>query len=105
MIGTVMQSNFFLFLLCSLAVWRCAEAVAVDNGPFHVFLALRKSCKGHPVLCEFITCMYCLSGWISIIVAAWLVWTGLIEMKYAAFWWGSMWGGAMAVHRVVRARD
>lgn len=100
-----MESNWFVLLLCCLGVFRCAEAVAVDAGPFHIFLLLRKACKNHPVLCEFITCVYCLSGWISMIAVAYLAWASIVPLGHVVIWWAGIWGGAMTIMRGVRARE
>lgn len=99
-----MDNPFFILLACSLAVFRLAEAVSEDNGPFHVFKLLRESCRGHPILCEFVTCPYCLGGWLSILAVAMLVRLDLVALLHCVLWWAAIWGGQAAVLRSVRER-
>ena len=98
------MSPFFILLISSLAVWRCAEAIAIDNGPFHVFKFLRKTCSGHPILCEFMTCQYCQSAWWAMACVCMLWYNHFIAAADIVMWWAGIWGGAMAINRVVRER-
>lgn len=98
------MSPFFILLISSLAVFRLAELVAVDAGPFLLFKRLRLACKGHPIWCEFVTCMYCLGSWISIFVVAGLITARLIQFEHCILWWAGIWGGQAAIMRTVRER-
>jgi len=99
------MNPFFLLLICGFAVWRGAELVAFDNGPFRLFKHLRDSCKGHPVLCELLTCAYCVSGYLALIAASWIAYFRFIDPIQLPLWWFGIWGAAMAVMRAVRERE
>jgi hypothetical protein len=98
------MNPFFILLISSLAVFRLAEFQAVDNGPFHICKKIRGACKGHPVLCELITCQYCLGSWIAIVVTTGLVMARLIQFEHCILWWAGIWGGQAAILRIVRER-
>lgn len=99
------MTSYLILLLMSLTVWRGSELLAFDAGPFRMFKALRGSCKGHPVLCELLTCPYCCSGHLSFFAAAWLFYFKQIELWQSPLWWFAIWGGAMFIFRVVRERE
>jgi len=70
------------FVVLALATWRIASLLAQEAGPFDVFPRLRKvtgvtyDADGVPhgtgVIAEGITCIWCNSMWVGIVVAlAW----------------------------------
>ncbi len=99
------MNPFFVLLLASLAVFRGAELVAVDNGPFHIFKWLRKAAaKRGPVIGELFSCQYCVGGHLAIWTTALLWWRGMIDPWLAPIWWLAIAGGAAAWLRAVRER-
>jgi hypothetical protein len=98
------MNPFFILLISGLAVFRLSECVAVDNGPFHVFKAIREACKKRPVLCELVTCQYCQGGWWSMACAWYIWWATLYPSLHPVFWWAGIWGAQAAIMRTVRER-
>jgi hypothetical protein len=52
----------FRFVLAIFAVWRVTHLLAREDGPWDVFLRLRRT----PVLGKAVACFYCLSVWVSV---------------------------------------
>ena len=100
-----MPTNYFLLLLCCLAVFRGAEFVSLDDGPWFAMKYLRGSCKAHPAWCELLTCFYCCSAYIAMIATAWCVYFGFVSAIQSPLWWAATWGGAAFIFRVVRERE
>lgn len=98
------MSPYFILLISALSVFRLAEFCAIDNGPFHICKKLRGACKGHALMCELITCQYCLGSWLSIIVTAGLVMAKLVEYQHCILWWAGIWGAQAVILRTVRER-
>lgn len=96
--------NFFLLLIASLATWRLAELIALDNGPFHVFKWWRNRWRHQPLLHELFTCIYCVSGYTSLSMCLILAWRGYTPPFSWLICWPAIWGGSMAIHRSVRER-
>ena len=65
------------YILYALAIWRLSNLLVDEEGPFHVFAKLRHKVGvkhdahnkryGETFLSEILTCVYCVSVWISII--------------------------------------
>lgn len=55
-------------LIISIATWRISYMIASEDGPFGVFLQLRRVAP----LGGLTTCMYCVSVWAALVL--WLVW-------------------------------
>ena len=100
-----MTNPFFILLVSSLAVFRLAELVAVDNGPFHISKKLRDLCRENPILSEFVNCPYCIGGWLSLAFTAMLYSNKCLPEVPPAIWWPAIWGGAAAILRTVRERQ
>lgn len=98
------MNPFLILFMSSLAVFRLAEFVSVDDGPFFVMKRIRSICKGHPQLCALLTCPYCVGSYVSIGAVIWLCSVHLIEAAHAPFWWAAIWGGQAVVLRTVRER-
>ena len=57
--------KFYWLLLGILSVWRLTTLIGLEDGPWDVFSALRKS-AGTGFLGRGLGCFYCLSLWIAI---------------------------------------
>jgi len=64
------NNPWFIFFLLTLAVWRVTHLLQAEDGPFDIFLRLRRR-LGHGLWGKLLDCFYCLSVWISA-PAAWL---------------------------------
>lgn len=89
-----MPNPFFILVACSLAVYRGAKMITSESGPMLVFKKLRAKCKGHPALCEFVNCPYCVSAYIAMLVVLFLWVSGPLSIIHPVLWWGAIWGGA-----------
>lgn len=94
----------FLFIVGSLAVFRATELWVIDRGPFRVFERIRDSACNVPVVCEILTCYFCMSSWGALLYTFW-IWI-FVPMPAWLFpiWWFSIWGGAVLIYRVIPAR-
>lgn len=96
--------NWLIFLISSLAVFRLAELIAYDSGPWDVFERFRNLLKPHPNLFGLVSCVYCLgvhfSAWITLI----LVSCGEVEVKYSLVYCFGLAGAAVAIGRIIRPR-
>lgn len=54
----------YLFVICSLAIWRITHLLAREDGPFDLIFLLRKK-AGAGFFGNLLDCFYCLSIWIS----------------------------------------
>lgn len=54
--------------ICMVATWRVSYMIANEDGPFAVFLRLRRTLP----LGGLTTCMYCVSVWAAAVL--WLLW-------------------------------
>ena len=85
------------FTLSALAVYRVAFLIAREDGPWRMFRRLRSSAKDSAAG-RFVTCVNCLSVWISLPLAA-FVGSSWIERMVA--WW-ALSGAAVVIDRVTR---
>lgn len=89
----------FELVLASFAVYRVADLVTRDNGPWHVFRRLRE-CSANPMWCELMSCFYCQSLWWAAAAVAILS----PSLRMAPLWWLAIAGGAVAIFQTVRPR-
>jgi len=94
----------FLFVVGSLAAFRATELWVIDRGPFRIFERIRDRSCGVPVLCEILTCYFCMSAWSSLLYTAWLWMFMALPVWLFPVWWFSVWGGAVLIYRVIPAR-
>lgn len=91
--------NVFEFILSTLAVWRVARIVAMEDGPAAAFLHWRSWLTDKPPSWQWVadgfSCVLCLSFWLALPAA--LVWHG--EAWLLA--WLSLAGAAALLHRIV----
>jgi len=86
-------------LIAVLAVWRGTHLLWGEDGPFEIFLSLRKL-AGRSFIGELLDCFYCLSLWIAIPIAWWM---GSNWIQRVVLWLGFS-GGAILIERVTVAR-
>ena len=96
-------------LILSLAVWRITSLLTNEYGPWHVLESMRRwvgvsydenlQRTGSNVVAEALTCMWCTSVWIGLIVGIlyglWPVVTIMVAVPFAVM------GGALVVNRIV----
>ena len=56
--------RFYKLILGTLAVWRITHLLNAEDGPWEVFVRLRRL-AGEGFLGQLIDCFYCLSVWIA----------------------------------------
>lgn len=81
--------------LLALAVYRVSVIVAVDEGPFSLFAALRERVDPHQAtwLGRGLRCVGCVSFWLSLI-AALLIGGSILD-------WLALAGGVLVLHKAV----
>lgn len=97
--------NITSFIILGFITWRCAHLVADEHGPFWMFAHLRRrvreacrrgsSCHQNCSLFdrfahrlhmhEMLTCEWCNSIWIGMIVTALYVWLGQVVIYFGLF--------------------
>ena len=63
--------NLYLFLICSLAIWRITHLLSKEDGPFDLIYRVRKQ-FGQGFFGSLLDCFYCLSIWIALPFGIWL---------------------------------
>ena len=63
--------KFYGLVLGALAVWRITHLLNAEDGPFDVFVRLRRF-AGAGLWGDLLDCFYCLSLWIAAPFACWL---------------------------------
>jgi hypothetical protein len=91
--------SFVELLVAVLAVWRVTHLFWGEDGPFDLFVRLRRL-AGESVGGRLLDCFYCLSLWVAVPMALWLE-TGWLER--AVVWLGIA-GGAVLLQRVTTPR-
>jgi len=61
----------FRFVLATLAVWRITHLLSHEDGPWDVFLRLRRT-LGDSIIGKLVACFYCLSIWVALPFAGFL---------------------------------
>jgi hypothetical protein len=94
----------FLFIVGCLAVFRVAELFVIDNGPWEVFKKLRNLFPDGSNLDNLLECFYCQSSYWSMAVTFLTSAIAGFTFPIAVLWWLGLWGGAVAIYRVVPCR-
>jgi hypothetical protein len=63
--------RFYSFFLGTLFVWRITHLLSAEDGPWDVVIRLRRA-AGEGFLGQILDCFYCLSIWVSAILAIFL---------------------------------
>ena len=92
-----------ILLIASLGVFRLAELVTVDRGPWGMFERLRQ-CSSHPMVCELVNCPYCCGLHLSWMAVVFLGLRGYVHWEDFFPWTMAIAGGAVAIMRLVRPR-
>ena len=87
-------------LIVLLAVWRITHLLWGEDGPFDLFLRLRKT-AGQTSFGHLLDCFHCLSLWITI-PFAWL--TGSTWPERLILWFGIS-GGAILLERITAEKS
>lgn len=90
-------------LLITFGVYRCARAVALEDGPFFVFARLRGRAGGLPKQHAWVgyglQCPLCISWWLAGVAAVLLIVTGGATWPQLWYLWPGIAGGAAALYR------
>ncbi len=89
------MSPFYGFILGVLGVWRVTHLLNAEDGPWEVFVRLRKF-AGSSIWGEMLDCFYCLSLWVSAPFARLLSSRG----RERALLWLALSGGAILLERI-----
>lgn len=103
------MSDWLILLLLTLAVYRGAYMVALEDGPFEVFIILRSVATdvfGYKHwIAKGLRCPLCTSWWLALpagALGAWLVeWWGAQSLLL----WPAIAGAALVLNSVVGALD
>lgn len=98
------MQHWLIFILSSVGIWRAAELIAYDAGPFRMFKRWRDLWISRPLIHELFTCPYCVSGYLAIGASVVLWWDGYSPVVPWFGYWFAIWGGAMVILRAVRKR-
>lgn len=91
--------NWLVFILSAFAVWRVANIIAEENGPFRIFERIRHQLPAKTNAGEGIRCPFCVGVWLSILTTAWLWWIGLVPPELAVIYVFGCAGAASALKR------
>jgi hypothetical protein len=86
--------SFFYLVVGVLGVWRVTHLFWGEDGPFDVFVRIRKL-FGNSVFGQMLDCFYCLSLWVAMPFAGVLGATG----RERALLWLALSGGAILLER------
>ena len=87
--------RFYWLALGILAVWRITHLLNAEDGPWDVFVQLRRL-AGKGFLARLLDCFYCLSLWIAAPVALGIG----TEWAERLLLWPALSGGAILLERV-----
>ena len=88
------------FLISALAVWRATHLLHAEDGPWDVFLRVRRL-SGEGVIGRLFDCFYCLSLWVA---APFALLSSRNVTEYVSLWLGLS-GGAILLHRATESRS
>jgi hypothetical protein len=94
-VAAIDPGAWFRFLICGLAIWRLTHLLAAEDGPWDLILRLRRA-LGTGFLGRMMDCFNCLSLWISLPFALWVV-SGAVERLIA---WLALSGAACLAERL-----
>lgn len=95
-----------LAILAVLTTWRISSALAEEEGPGDpgLFILHRtKIARYAPKwVGKGVSCVWCTSFWIGLLVAAYLVITGFLSLQELPIAWLGFSGGAILVHTTLQ---
>jgi hypothetical protein len=92
--------RFYWLVLAVLAVWRATHLLQAEEGPWDVFLRLRRATAGR-MIGRALECFYCLSFWVALPLAL-TIGTDAIERLIL---WPALSGGAILLERATAAPE
>lgn len=99
------MSTPFLFIVGCLAVFRGAELIVLDTGPWEIFKKLRNIFPEGSNLDNLLECYFCQSSyWAVGVTYLTHLATGGFTWPQAILWWLGLWGGSVVIYRVVPCR-
>lgn len=91
--------------LASLAIYRVARMVAEEDGPAFVFKRLRdRFTDQHSSIALGLRCTYCISFWVALPIAVWLVVFGGWDAWLFPIWWLGLAGAAVKLYEYWKMR-
>lgn len=91
--------NWLLFVAAGLGVYKLSRAIAMEEGPFSLFLKIRDLAGQATWVGRGMQCPSCLSFWIALVLAALLPYSGPGEFVIA---WLGIAGLATLIWRLVQ---
>jgi hypothetical protein len=88
------MNAFYWFVLGMLGVWRVTHLLSAEDGPWDVFVSLRKW-AGETLFGKLLDCFYCLSLW----VAAPFAWQLAQGWRHGVLLWLALSGAAIILER------
>lgn len=93
------EMNWLVFFLSAFAVWRVANIIAEEKGPFAVFEIIRQKIPAKSTAGEGIRCPFCVGVHLSILTTAWLWWIGSVPAEMCVIYVFGCSGAAAALKR------
>lgn len=95
-----MAAHFYWLVIGILVVWRVAHLFYGEDGPWEVFVRLRRA-AGEGFWGSLLDCFYCLSLWVALPLAYWLG----EDWKQRLLLWPALSAGAIALERLTAQQD
>ena len=78
---------FFYLLLGGLVTYRLSLLVSKEDGPAYIFRKLRKASTKNSSVKEGLSCEWCMSVWMSAVVATYFWWAAIIPgIEWPLYW-------------------
>lgn len=79
--------NFFYLLVGGLATFRLSLLISKEDGPAYIFRKLRRKAPAASSLKEGLSCQWCVSVWMSALIATFYWWRGMFEgVDWPLYW-------------------
>lgn len=85
------------------AVWRVAEMVALEEGPFSIFVRLQTRFNQRTWVGRGLRCTWCVSFWAGAVAAIWLAYWDYVPWALSPVYWFALSGASCMLH-VVKER-
>src|SRR5947207_1003098 len=92
--------GFYLLTLSVLCVWRVTHLLHAEDGPWDLFVRLRRL-AGNRIVGKIMDCFYCLSLWVALPIALLVPGTRLERF----LWWPALSAGAILLERISSFRS
>lgn len=94
------MSDWFVFIVASLAVFRAAELIVYDK----IFQWLRDMTKGIWMLDTLTTCYFCTGTWVAAGATWYAYWLGHVDSRHAFGYFLGLAGMSVVIHGTIRER-